>query len=307
MDQPHALLTGGAGMLAHDLQPALLAAGWRVSTLPRLQLDITDPRSVTDALESTRPTAVINTAAWTDVDGAEVHRARAEQVNAVGPEVVARGCASRGLPMVHLSTDYVFGGRGSGSRDHPRRPLREDDPPRPANSYGRSKLDGERRIRDTLRYDHLIVRTAWLYGAAGPSFPRSILEQAAAGEALSVADDQIGCPTWSADLADAIVALLAVGARGTVHFCAADSCSWFELAGAVCEGARARGGALTVPSIRPAASRVGPGLALRPRWSVLDTGRYAELSGRPPPPWRDALDRFLDRHLDDLLPPRANS
>jgi len=305
MVDPHALLTGAAGLLARDLRPALQAAGWRVTTLPRLQLDITDARSVAAALERTEPTVVINTAAWTDVDGAEVHRVRAERVNADGAGVVARGCAERGLPLVHLSTDYVFGGRGA--RRGPARPLREDDRPWPANAYGRSKLEGERRVRDALRRDHLIVRTAWLYGAAGPSFPRSILEQAVDREELSVVDDQVGCPTWSADLADALVTLVAADARGTVHFCASDHCSWRELAEAVCDGARARGRRLAVETVRPARSRTEVGRAPRPRWSVLDTGRYRELTGHTPPPWRGALDRFLDRHLDDLLPPVPNS
>ncbi len=307
MNPRHALLTGAGGMLARDLRPALEDAGWRVTTLRRLEMDITSAESVARSVVDAAPDLVVNTAGWTDVDAAEEHAGQAELVNATGPEMLARACAAQGLPLVHLSTDYVFGGRPSGGRRRSGevpRPLREDDPPRPANAYGRGKLQGERRIREILRRDHLIIRTAWLYGEAGRSFPRSIVEQALVSKELQVVDDQTGCPTWSADLAEGIVALLDAGARGTVHLCARDGCSWHAFAQAICDELRTRGVDLVVRTIHPTRGALRPGTAHRPPWSVLDTSRYAELTGRPAPAWRDGLRRFLDRHLDDLLPAR---
>ena len=310
MTTRHALLTGAGGLLARDLRPALESAGWRVTTLRRLEMDITDAESVARSVVDASPDVVVNTAGWTDVDAAEQHPQRAEQVNATGPEMLARACATRDLLLVHLSTDYVFGGRPTGGRGRAGgtpRPLREDDRTRPANAYGRGKLQGERRIREALRRHHLIVRTAWLFGAAGPSFPRSILEQATGRAEFSVVDDQTGCPTWSADLARGIVALLEANARGTVHVCARDACAWHDLALATCEEARARGSKLAVREIKRRRGAMRPGTAPRPPWSVLDTARFTELTGREMPTWRDGLRRFLDRHLDDLLPAPRNS
>ncbi len=311
MSRPHALLTGAGGLLARDLLPALESAGWQVTTLRRLEMDITDAESVSRAVVRAAPDVVINTAGWTDVDAAQQHPRRAERVNATGPEMLARACAARELPLVHLSTDYVFGGRRPGGRNMGAggtpRPLKEADRARPANAYGRGKLQGERRVRDALPREHLIVRTAWLFGAAGPSFPRSILEQALHSPELSVVGDQTGCPTWSADLAEGIVALLDAGARGTVHVCGGGACTWHEFAVAICDEVRARGVELAATGIRRRESTYRPGTAPRPAWSVLDTSRYTELTGRALPPWRDGLCRFLDRHLDDLLSTPLNS
>jgi len=279
-------------MLAADLTPAMSDAGYRVVGLDLPDLDIADEDSVRAALRTVTPDLVVNAAAWTDVDGAEADPAGARRANALGPGVLARVCAADRPRLLHFGTDYVFDGNAS-------RPYREDDPTAPLNVYGASKLEGEQRVRTALPSRHLVIRSSWLYGAAGRSFPATILARAAAGEDVSVVSDQFGNPTWSADLAAASVALLDAGATGTVHFASRDHCSWYDLARAICSEYAERSGTPAV-AVRPIRSADRPTPAARPSWSALDTRRYAALTGQQPPSWRDALRRFLDAHMEAL-------
>ncbi len=293
--EPTLLVTGSEGMLAHDLAPTLRNAGYRVVGGDLPLLDIASPSSVEMLLDATSPAAVVNAAAWTDVDRAEAEPTAAHRANVEGPRNLAEICAERGLPLVHFGTDYVF----DGSAD---RAYLEDDPTAPLGVYGRTKLEGEQAVVELLPDDHLIVRTAWLYGAHGPCFPRTILNHATSSELLEVVTDQVGCPTWTADLARATAALLQADARGTVHFASADHCSWHELAEVLLE----IGGQLfplRAQAVKPVTSDVWKRPAQRPAWSVLDTARYTALTGRTPPHWRDAIERFLARHAHDLLVP----
>jgi dTDP-4-dehydrorhamnose reductase len=289
------LITGSEGMLARDLAPALRTAGYRVVGGDLPLLDIASPSSVEMLLDATSPAVVINAAAWTDVDRAEADPDGARRANATGPRVLAEICVERGLPLVHFSTDYVF----DGQTDHP---YREDDPTGPLGVYGHTKLDGERAITDRLPDDHLVIRTAWLYGAHGPCFPRTILNHATSSERLEVVTDQVGCPTWTADLARATAALLQADARGVVNFASADHCSWHELAEVLLE-LGAQQFPLRARTVKPVTSDAWRRPAQRPAWSVLDTTRYTALTGLTPPHWRDAIERFLARHAHDLLTP----
>ncbi|MEW5764826.1 MAG: dTDP-4-dehydrorhamnose reductase [Acidobacteriota bacterium] len=220
------VLLGSDGMFGRDAVPLLLEAGHSVlaGDLPRV--DITDLRALLEFLSAESADVVVNAAAFTDVDGAEARREEAFRVNGAGAENVARACLRLGLPLVHLSTDYVFPG------DRPEG-YGPDDPPGPAvNAYGESKLAGERALAEHLSPDrYLIVRTQWLYGRHGRNFVDTILRLARERESIRVVDDQYGAPTWTVSLARRVEGLLSRGARGTVHAVGAGGpITWFEFA-----------------------------------------------------------------------------
>jgi dTDP-4-dehydrorhamnose reductase len=278
------LLTGAGGQLGHDLVAACHAD--EVVSLMREELDITDEFAVNAAVARTAPDAVINAAAWTDVDGCETDPDRAHAVNALGPWWLARACRTIGAPLVQISTDYVFGGEPPRDGLGAPRPWTEADPIAPRSVYGRSKAAGEQLIRQTLP-DHVIVRTAWLAGAVGGNFVRTMLRVARERRAVAVVDDQVGSPTFSADLAPALRHLASAGRPGTYHVVNHGQASWFDLAGATFDLA----GLDTELTRQPSSALDRP--APRPTWSVLDD-RHARLTGVSPlPPWRDGLRRLL--------------
>ena len=294
MDGPQrVLLTGAGGLLATELEIALPRAGHEVVARSHDQLDVADGAAVRRALERFEPQVVVNAAAWSDVDAAETRPDLAERANALGPEQLAVACAQRGVFLVHYSTDYVFEGLGS-------RPYREDDPAGPVNAYARTKLEGERRVARVLPGRHLVVRVAWLYGARGRSFLRTVLRAARDRAILEVVDDQWGDPTWAADAATATSALLEVEASGVVHVASRDHTHKHEFATVAVELA-SRQRELKVREIRAVPSAARPDVALRPGWTTLDTSLCSRLTGRQLPAWRDSLEAFLDHHLDELL------
>ncbi|HEU0301256.1 MAG TPA: dTDP-4-dehydrorhamnose reductase, partial [Longimicrobium sp.] len=183
---PRVLLTGGTGQVGWELRRAL-APFAEVVAPPRGELDLRDAGALRRAVRELRPAAVVNAAACTQVDRAEAEPELADAVNGAAPGVLAREAARAGALLVHFSTDYVFGGDG-------RRPYREDDPPDPLGVYGASKLRGEREVA-AAGGPHLVLRVAWVYGARGRNFLRTVLRAARAGEALRVVDDQVGAPT----------------------------------------------------------------------------------------------------------------
>src|SRR6476646_5710128 len=191
-------ITGAAGMLGRDLLAAANAAGHDVLGFSRADLDITDAGAVADALSRARPDAVVNSAAWTDVDGAEGDEAGAAAVNAAGAGNVARAAAAAGAWTIHISSDYVFDGTK-------RSPYVESDPVGPQSVYGRTKLAGERAVAAAAPGRHTIVRSSWLFGAGGACFPATILRLASERDELKVVDDQVGCPTFTGQLAAALV------------------------------------------------------------------------------------------------------
>ena len=231
-------------------------------------------------LASGRVRLVINCAGYTEVDRAEAEPGAAMAANAEGAGAVARLCARHGVRLVHVSSDYVFDGQA-------RRPYREDDPARPLSVYGRSKLEGERLVREGLPAA-LIVRSAWLFGSGRGNFITKVLDQARAGREFKVVDDQVGSPTYTLDLALAIVTLGRRGASGLLHLVNSGQASRFELA----RQALAIGG--QDPDLaRPIATAALGAPAPRPAWSVLDGRRASRLLGQPQPTWLDGLRRYL--------------
>lgn len=247
------LVTGARGMLGQDLVRAL--AGEDVTAAGRGDLDVTDPGAVDRAVAG--HDVVVSCAAWTAVDDAEEHEAAAFAVNAVGAAVVARAAARHGARVVHVSTDYVFDGDASD-------PYPEDAPVAPRSAYGRTKAAGEWAVRAEAP-DHLVVRTAWLYGAGGGCFPRTIARVARERGGVDVVADQVGQPTWTADLADLVVRLVRTGApSGTYHGTSSGRASWFDLARAAVASA-----GMDPDVVRPTTSEAFVRPAPRPAWSVL--------------------------------------
>ena len=202
---------------------AARAAGWEVTGLGRAQLDVCDEAAVADALAQSAAAVVINCAAWTDVDGAESDRGGAFAVNATGAGVLARAASAAGAQLVHVSTDYVFDGCGT-------RPYVESDPTDPQCVYGESKLAGEREVL-AASPRHAVVRTAWLFGAGGRNFVDTMLRVADGGASeVRVVTDQLGCPTWTGHLAQALLTVAGDRSAGVLHGAASGSCTWNELA-----------------------------------------------------------------------------
>jgi dTDP-4-dehydrorhamnose reductase len=271
------MVTGAAGMLGRDLVSAAAAAGHELTTFGHAELDITDAASVESAVRDARADAVLNCAAWTDVDGAETRAEEAFAVNGSGAGNVAAAAAAGGAWIVHVSTDYVFSGEK-------RSPYLESDPTDPRSEYGRGKLAGERAVAEAAPAGHTIVRSSWLFGTAGPCFPATILRAGAERDQLTVVDDQAGCPTFTGHLAPALLALAQDPLPGIVHVAGAGSCSWYDfareivrLAGLGCE---------VLPGSTAELGRPAP----RPAYSVLGTER--EDTPRLPE-WQAGLQDFL--------------
>lgn len=217
VEQTRWLVTGAAGMLGTDLVDLLRRRGAQVTALGRHDLDVTDEAQVTELVRDVD--VVVNCAAWTAVDDAEAREDEAFVLNAVAPQLLARAARVAGARMVHISTDYVFAGTAT-------RPHVESAPLAPRSAYGRTKAAGEWAVRAEAP-DHLIVRTAWLYGAHGSCFPKTMARLAAERDELAVVADQVGQPTWTADLADLVVRLVDAGApAGTYHGTSSGEVSW---------------------------------------------------------------------------------
>jgi dTDP-4-dehydrorhamnose reductase len=265
------LVTGARGMLGTDL--CALLDRERVTAADRASLDVTDPAATARAVAG--HDVVVNCAAWTDVDGAETHEEQAYAVNAEAARVLAVACREAGARLVHVSTDYVFAGDAS-------TPYAEETPAAPVAAYGRTKAAGEAAVREELPGTHLIVRTAWLYGAHGPCFPRTIARLARERGSVSVVDDQVGQPTWTADLADLIVRLVSAGATGTVHGTSSEQTSWFGFAREVVGSA-----GLDPDLVTPTTSAAFQRPAARPAYSVLGHDRLHALGVAPIGDWRE--------------------
>jgi len=276
-----ALITGGAGLLASALGPELEQRGWVVDRLGRERLDITKEPEVFAAMRKRTPDVVFHCAAYTAVDRAESERNLAFRVNRDGAGAVARACGDRAL-MVYPSTDYVFSGEATV-------PYGPEDSTGPLNAYGASKLAGEELVAEAAsRY--LIARTSWLYGSGGRNFVDRMLELAEGGaNALTVVHDQTSRPTWSVDLAEALVDLVEYGATGVYHVAGGGQATWFELAR---EAFALRG--LRVP-VEPVTTAAFGAPAPRPGFSVLDLEGTERVLGRPMRHWREALSRYLER------------
>ncbi len=273
-------ITGAAGMLGQDLLDAVSGAGHEALAFPRADLDITDAGAVERAVRRAGPDVVVNCAAWTDVDGAERDEAGALAVNGMGAGHVARAAAGCGAWTIHISSDYVFDG-------NKRSPYVESDAVGPMSAYGRSKLDGERQVASEAPGRHTIVRSSWLFGARGPCFPTTILRLATERDELKVVDDQVGCPTFTGHLAEALVDLAARESRpaGILHLAGGGSCSWYEFAREIVASAG------VTCQVQPCSTADMPRPATRPAYSVLRSSRPDEAPVLPE--WRDGLAAYM--------------
>jgi len=271
------LVLGARGMLGQAVVREL-AARTRVLPADLEELDLTRRDDVIAFINDARPAAVVNCAAYTQVDAAESEPEAAFAVNTDGAGFVAEACSQIDAPLIHISTDYVFDGRKPG-------PYTEDDPPSPLGVYGRTKAEGDRRV--LAAGEHSIIRTAWLYGPGGGNFVDTIRRRSKEQAELRVVNDQVGSPTYTLDLAGAIARWMESGERGLVHFTNAGSCTWCELASRIVAltGSNAR----VVPISTSELDRPAP----RPIYSVLDTTRYQRIGGQPRP-WEDALADYLN-------------
>jgi dTDP-4-dehydrorhamnose reductase len=268
------LVTGAKGMLGTDATAVLEAHGHQVTGVDLGDLELTDPTAVRAALADID--VILNCAAWTAVDDAESQEDTALVANATIPAVLAGAAAATGTRLVHISTDYVFAGDAD-------EPYAEDAPPSPRSAYGRTKAAGETAVREALPDGHLVVRTAWLYGAHGNCFPRTIAKVAADRGAVSVVDDQVGQPTWTRDVADLVRRLVEADVpAGTYHATSSGQTSWFGFAQRVVE-ASGLDPSIVTPTDSTAFERPAP----RPAYSVLGHGALERLGVDPIGDWEE--------------------
>ena len=286
------LITGANGQLGRELVRQGQHADYEVHGLNRQQLDITRKDKIEQILARMSPSVVINAAAYTQVDRAENESDLAYAANKDGPAYLARYCARHNLTLIHISTDYVFDGtRG--------RPYRESDPIAPLGVYGQSKAQGEAAIRAILP-NHIIVRTAWLYGAHGNNFVKTVLKLAAEKTTLRVVADQFGSPTSAEDLAKALLAITRkINANekvdwGTYHYCSKGITTWHDLAEKIIQLA-APHAALKNRQVEAITTDQWPTPAKRPPYSALDCTRIKKRFGIEPEPWQQSLKRTIDR------------
>ena len=270
------LITGAGGMLGRDVGLTARAANHEVVALTHEELDLQRPGVVRDALAREQPHAVINCAAWTDVDGAESDEVSATEVNGEAAGLLAAAAADVGASIVHPSTDYVFDGTAT-------RPYVESDHTNPVNAYGRSKLAGEHAVA-AANPRHFVVRTSWLFGAGGRNFVETMLGLAGAGGPVLVVRDQVGCPTYTGHLAGALIRLVDGESYGLHHIAGQGECSWFEFANEIFEQSAVETRAMSCTSDE------FPRPAPRPAYSVLRTERDY---GFELPTWQEGLASYL--------------
>lgn len=269
------LVVGAKGMLGQDLMALL---GERACGVDIDEIDITSLESVLRVIGDLKPEVVVNCAAYTDVDGCESNTDTAMAVNGEGVGYLAMACRESGALLVQVSTDYVFdGGKGT--------PYREGDASCPLSVYGESKLAGE--MNAAVCPEHLIVRTQWLYGLQGKNFVETMLRLGSEKDELTVVNDQIGSPTWTVDLARAIVALIENGCRGIYHAANGEYCSWNDFARQIFAEA-----GLNV-SVKPMTTDELNRPARRPLYSTLECTKLIADTGFNPPTWREALREYL--------------
>jgi dTDP-4-dehydrorhamnose reductase len=266
-------------MLGTDLM-SVLEAAHEVIGVDLEEVDITDPGAVEEQVAALAPDVLINAAAYTDVDRSEREEEEAFRVNADGAANLARTCRAGRIRLIHVSTDYVFDGKAE-------RPYSEEDPPNPLGVYGRSKWEGERRIREILP-EACLIRTAWLYGRAGKNFVKAILAQAGEKKRLRVVDDQRGSPTYTLDLAMALRTAAEKGLEGTYHVTNRGSCSWLGFAEKILELSEKQG-VVIEPITAEELGRPAP----RPGNSVLDCSKFEKATEIELRPWPEALKDYL--------------
>ncbi len=288
------LITGAKGQLGTELMRQAPDRGLSAFPVDLPEVDITSPDPVREAIRDAGASLVINCAAYTQVDMAESQDLLAFKVNGFGPAILAHVCSEVKIPLIHISTDFVF----DGSK---RTPYLETDPISPLSVYGKSKAVGEAVVERILSR-HIILRTAWLYALQGQNFVRTILRLGAERDTVRVVSDQLGCPTCAADLAEAILtlseAIRTQGeiAWGTYHYCGKGVISWHEFAQAILDIAKAYI-PLKTTQVDPIPTDQYPTPARRPAYSALDCEKIQNQVGIYPKPWRDSLKKTLHQML----------
>ena len=273
------LITGSNGMLGHDLQEVLKDNHELILTTSKT-LDITDKEQVLNLIRENKPDVVVNSAAYTDVDGCEDNQDIAYCVNGEGVRNLALACKEIDCPLVHVSTDYVFNGKNN-------RPWVEDDEIDPINVYGKSKLKGEEAILEILD-KYFIVRTAWLYGVNGRNFPRTMLELAKNHSEITVVYDEVGSPTYTLDLAYGISQLIETEHYGIYHLTNSESCSWCEFARFIFEVADVD--VEVIPVTASEFARPAP----RPSYSVLENKNWIDNGFKPLRSYKEAIKEYIE-------------
>lgn len=286
------LVTGNSGQLARSLADrSATRPGIDLVTIGRPELDLEVPGSAADVINIDSPDVVINTAAFTDVDGAEEQPLRAQRINGEAAGEIAAAAASVGAAIIQISTDYVFDGNAS-------RPYAEEAPTRPLNAYGRSKLAGEEAVR-AANPAHLILRTAWVYSPFGRNFVKTMFGAAEERNELRVISDKRGSPTSALDLADGLLGIVENWRRGartgqgeTYHLAGSGEASWYEFASEIMK-CRAQLG-LRAASLVPIPASDWPMRAIRPAYSVLSNGKFSRDFGFDLPPWSASVARVVE-------------
>ena len=296
------LITGSSGMLGQALCAKLTARheviGIDINDIRHTaydirafyKLDITDRNLIIQKIEEVAPDIIIHCAAYTDVDGCELNPEKAQELNVAATATIAEGCKLTSSYTIYISTDFVFDGKKKS-------PYTEKDKPNPINIYGKTKLEGENAVKDMLD-KYLIIRTSWLFGKGGKNFVDIILNRAKKEKELKVVNDQIGCPTYAIDLAEAIALVisnqLSVIRGRLLNITNSGSCSWYEFTKEIIDLASISG-----VDIMPISSEELSRPARRPKMSVLDNTQFCEISSRYLPPWRDALKRYLEERKNN--------
>jgi dTDP-4-dehydrorhamnose reductase len=301
MEMKHILLIGGAGQVGQELQKTLKSIA-QVTCVCREELDLTESDQIRQLIQTVQPNVIVNAAAYTAVDKAESELDLAKTINAEAPTVMAEAAQQVGASLIHISTDYVFDGCKN-------TPYTELDPPNPIGAYGRSKLLGELGIQQVSdrhpSFRYAILRTAWVYGSQGKgNFVKTMLRLGADREVIKVVADQVGTPTWAADIAQSIAVLAphfgeswveveAIAPSGIYHFTNSGITSWYDFAVAIFEEAEALGFPLKVQQVMPITTLEYPTPTQRPAYSALACQKISAILQAPPQQWRQSLRQML--------------
>lgn len=286
------LLAGGTGQVGSEIRHLANRKGYPLVSPASGTLDIRDETSVQEVMDRTDPCLVVNAAAWTNVDRAETETESAFRINHNGPAHLARACSERGIPLLHISTDYVFDGRKGA-------PYLENDPACPETVYGRSKLLGEEAVKNLLE-TYVTIRVSWVFGTHGANFVKTVLKLAGEKNELKVVADQYGCPTFAGDIAEALMTVAEVYFSGesvqwgTYHFTGTQPTTWFEFAAAIVDTAWEKGLIHEKIPVLPIPTDQFPTPARRPAYSVLDCSKIRRVFGIRQKNWQQGLERMLE-------------
>ncbi|MEE8414790.1 MAG: dTDP-4-dehydrorhamnose reductase [Desulfobacterales bacterium] len=288
------IIFGSKGQLGHELVKQGDRFGFEIAPFDLPEVDITDSLQVEHIVSTTPATLVVNAAAYTNVDRAETEKTLALAVNRDGPENIAQSCEKKNIPLIHISTDYVFNGET-------KHPYTEADQVSPLGVYGYSKSEGEKKVQSQIKR-HVIIRTSWLYGVYGHNFVKTMLKLGGKNSRLKVVSDQFGSPTSAADLAETV---LTIGRQihssikidwGTYHYCGLGTATWHLFAEKIFRIAK-QYTPLKIETVEPIKTDEYPTPAKRPMYSVLDCSRIEQKHGIHPKPWEESLHETIARMM----------